>query len=326
MLYTGYVMSPRRATLKRAIRRSINSITHLYQWRKISSNTFGTVAIVILAGFVKPLRKKTIHIYLTTGVSIDTKASRPAINPVFEIFNDIYRLDSCPIWNLYNIRTVIDLGAHVGSFSVRIALENQPWSIVALEPDPDAFELLQRNLGKGSISQLAIRCICAAVGPTTTVGWYSSSGSADWGGHIVAEPTLSQANNRSVQILSLADVMEPEEEFASVLMKMDIEGAEYETLYQSQPTDLSKVAILLIEYHPSDIAGHNFESLNNFLERAGFVLVWRDKGITQGNACYARPLPHVTPTNGNQASGPLSALLADSRPDTNHGPDPKQEH
>jgi FkbM family methyltransferase len=290
--------------LRRNILQLFNSAKELNNWRKLCSNWFEVMGIFILSEWIKPIRNQTIHIYLDNGVSLDTKGSRQAINPVFEIFGDIYHLNSCPIWRLYEIHAVIDLGAHVGSFSVRMALEQQPWTMIALEPDPAAYDLLQRNLSSVATSSTTIRCVRAAIGPTTTLGWYSSSGNADWGGHIVNEPEVLSAKNQIVQILSLADVLGSYEDTAGVLLKMDVEGSEYETLYQSTISDLHKVAVLVLEYHPSEIARHNFESINDFLHHAGFALVWHDNGIAQGNACYARPLAQLMTVNRTKAHEP----------------------
>jgi FkbM family methyltransferase len=58
------------------------------------------------------------------------------------VFQDEYQVkDLRP----HNVRTIVDIGAHVGSFTV---LCHHYWPaarIVAVEPHPESFELLQRN-------------------------------------------------------------------------------------------------------------------------------------------------------------------------------------
>lgn len=58
------------------------------------------------------------------------------------VFQDEYQINDL---RPHNVRTIVDIGAHVGSFTV---LCHQYWpsaKIVAVEPHPDSFELLQRN-------------------------------------------------------------------------------------------------------------------------------------------------------------------------------------
>lgn len=54
----------------------------------------------------------------------------------------------------HNVRTIVDVGAHVGSFTV---LCHEWWpeaKIVAVEPHPESFELLKRNTAHIAESQL----------------------------------------------------------------------------------------------------------------------------------------------------------------------------
>ncbi len=74
------------------------------------------------------------------------------------VFQDEYQIrDLRP----HNVHTIVDIGAHVGSFTV---LCHHYWpeaKIVAVEPHPESFELLQRNTAH--IPQAQLRLINAAV-------------------------------------------------------------------------------------------------------------------------------------------------------------------
>jgi len=68
------------------------------------------------------------------------------------VFQDEYQID---VLRPHNVRTVLDIGAHVGSFTVMC---HQFWPnalIVAVEPHPESFELLVRNtshIPKGNLT------------------------------------------------------------------------------------------------------------------------------------------------------------------------------
>ncbi|MCA9238571.1 MAG: FkbM family methyltransferase [Planctomycetales bacterium] len=58
------------------------------------------------------------------------------------VFQDEYRIRAL---RQHDVRTIVDIGAHVGSFTV---LCHEWWpeaKIVAVEPHPESFELLERN-------------------------------------------------------------------------------------------------------------------------------------------------------------------------------------
>jgi predicted RNA methylase len=69
------------------------------------------------------------------------------------VFQDEYQINDL---RPHNVRTIVDIGAHVGSFTV---LCHHYWpaaKIVAVEPHPDSFELLVRNTAHIPANQLLL--------------------------------------------------------------------------------------------------------------------------------------------------------------------------
>jgi FkbM family methyltransferase len=69
------------------------------------------------------------------------------------VFQDEYQINDL---RSHNVRTIVDIGAHVGSFTV---LCHHFWpnaKIVAVEPHPESFELLQFNTAHIPESQLLL--------------------------------------------------------------------------------------------------------------------------------------------------------------------------
>lgn len=76
------------------------------------------------------------------------------------VFHDEYQINDL---RPHNVRTVVDIGAHVGSFTV---LCHHYWpnaKVVAVEPHPESFELLQLNTAHIPASQLML--VNAAISP-----------------------------------------------------------------------------------------------------------------------------------------------------------------
>lgn len=72
----------------------------------------------------------------------DFHIERASIQHANAVFQDEYRIAEL---RPHNVRTIVDIGAHVGSFTV---LCHQYWpaaKVVAVEPHPESFALLEKN-------------------------------------------------------------------------------------------------------------------------------------------------------------------------------------
>lgn len=81
-----------------------------------------------------------------------------------EIWNeDVYQLDSIPV----DGAVVVDVGAHIGAFTIRAALAGA--TVVAVEPYHEARELLVRNVQLNNLSH-RVHVVSAALVPEGTDG------------------------------------------------------------------------------------------------------------------------------------------------------------
>lgn len=151
--------------------------------------------------------------------------------------------------------TVIDCGAHIGSFT-RLALANKA-NVIAIEPADNNFELLKIN----TEGQKNLKLINALL----------------WTGKEVAfkvDPKRGELNK-----IDGDGVMQPSVRLDDLitkfkiekinLLKMDIEGAEYEVLYNFK--HLKIVEQLTMEWH---YGSSNLAKLILFLEKNGLTVVW----------------------------------------------------
>ena len=94
----------------------------------------------------------------------------------------------------------------------------------------------------------------------------------------------SRAERITVHCTTLAEILETNRLEQVDLLKMDIEGAEYEFLYAAPPACFERIREIRMEYHDLDEDRRNVASLKRFLTGQGFT-------VTREQA--------VTPTNGN---------------------------
>jgi FkbM family methyltransferase len=138
------------------------------------------------------------------------------------------------------VHTVVDLGSHVGLSVLWFRAMYQDAEIVAVEPHPDTFRRLQRNVGHLDRVHLVNVAVAASDGRRAL---FSSDES--WAASLQAQPELAHADQVTCRRL---DDLIAELGIQSVdLLKVDIEGAEKEVL--STFAGLGRVRTLVCEYH-----------------------------------------------------------------------------
>jgi FkbM family methyltransferase len=137
-------------------------------------------------------------------------------------------------------RTIVDLGANVG-FSARFLSERYPEArIIAFEPDPEIFSLTQRNLGE--YPQVSPRNVGVA-GSEGLLELHRFAGGS-WGtsSFVTRQEVIETFTATAVTLDSIID------ELGDIdLLKIDIEGAEYEVLEAC--TKLERVHCIIGEVH-----------------------------------------------------------------------------
>ena len=161
-----------------------------------------------------------------------------------------------------SLRAVIDIGAHVGAFTVWASVRAPRARFVVVEPNPAVQPHLLANIaGNGLVGRS--RVVLAAVGPQECVGGLvdgdQSLGTrvtARWaGGPRIAVTTLDA-------LLTSAGVTEVD------LLKLDCEGAEYDVLLGAPASVLQRVRRIACEYHPAP--GGTVDDLERRLRSLGF--------------------------------------------------------
>lgn len=166
--------------------------------------------------------------------------------------------------------TVLDLGGNIGTFTARVAPHSQ--RVITYEPEQTNFEILERNT-KGFDQ---VTCVQAAVTDHEgEVRLYKPRHEATRGVFSThAEAELVSQEYRTVPATTLDRLFEAHEIEECDLLKIDVEGAEYDILPPASPKTLKKIHRIHGEYH--DVAPENpitrIGNFQEFLEDAGFVV------------------------------------------------------
>lgn len=152
---------------------------------------------------------------------------------------------------------VLDIGAHIGSFSYFALEKLGSRKVIAVEPDNGNFLILMDNMKghieAGSMKALNMACCNGHKASPESENWPNTGGA------------LYSDSENGVDCISLDRLLEMTE--APVLLKIDCEGCEFEVLLKGPLPE--KVRCIVGEYHSG--TGHRVEELRVALESQGFV-------------------------------------------------------
>lgn len=151
-----------------------------------------------------------------------------------------YDLDSIPF---EPGDVVIDAGAHVGIVSIYLALKCPRLRIIALEPIPVNYELLCRNIVANNVENRVTAQQTALTSDGRSIilrgeGHKNSGGYSEFG----------NGDSFRVPSVTLADIFVEHNIETCKLLKLDVEGSEYEIIL-SDPEILKRVQYLRGELH-----------------------------------------------------------------------------
>ncbi len=229
------------------------------------ANWYCLVFLLALETYLRVRRQLTWR--TRSGTTFVTPPDGSAF-PVREVFLEsrygLELLGSAP-------KLIVDVGANVGVFALRAAELFPKAEIIAFEPSLPAYAQLVRNLrANPAITRVDARR-CAVVGPSDVHEvqfWVDSTSSTT--STLVASAVRDHAAGHweKVPAVSLSDLLASTG--AVDLLKLDVEGAEYEILSETPSSALARVQSIVLEYHR--VEGHSFTDIVGELVVAGFRL------------------------------------------------------
>lgn len=193
--------------------------------------------------------------------------------------------------------TFLDVGAHVGYFTVFAARQVGPRGlVVAFEPEPRNFELLLANVWRNGLSN--VFCLPYAVGAAT--GFAELHLSPDNTGDNRVFPSDEQRETATVRAAALDGLywLRPPVD----VIKVDVQGAEeaairgMERLLARSPS-----VVLSVEYWPPGMAGFGSDprSTLDYYRSLGFELAVQNPEAAGSTPLTAGELPRTAPELGD---------------------------
>jgi FkbM family methyltransferase len=174
-----------------------------------------------------------------------------------DIFYEIFYREIYQLPDLLGKSVIVDVGANVG-FAALYFLKHMPnATIYCMEPDPDNFFFLQKNL-KAELESGKVKAMLA--------GLSGKDGFMNLEKNVLKYNSrlVEKASENSVKVItySVESFLKKFVEGKIDLFKMDIEGTE-EIIFEDDISWLGKVEELLIEFHSEKIKKMCFEKLQS---------------------------------------------------------------
>ncbi|GEM_PF-485433 len=260
-------------------------------------------------------RRGDMQVILRNGAVIVLRAAQQDATIFRRIFaQDEYQLRG---WENRLGGDVVDLGANVGMFACRIA--QHATRVICYEPMPENFARLQEN----TASYRHVTCVRAAV--SSSVGRMriycpiNTSYSGGFSQYPIAELHQTQAFE-DVPATTLAAVFAEHAITRCGLLKMDVEGGEYDILYAAPAEVLGRIERIAGEYHnvqPDDpraqmdalaahLNQHGFDVElvpKRRLPNHGLFFARRAAGGGPGRTVYRGPGAHMAPAVRSKPNG-----------------------
>ena len=137
---------------------------------------------------------------------------------------------------------IVDLGAHIGVFSVYAALCGAK-IVYAYEPLKSNYDLLVKNIAVNNLQNKIIPIQKAITGQKGKAKIVANS----------RDSYIYENGDEEVNTITLYDIFVENKIPYAGLMKVDIEGSEYEMFERATPNVLQKIKMIVGEYHKGDL-------------------------------------------------------------------------
>ena len=183
--------------------------------------------------------------------------------PVYEIFvEDAYRLG----WFTGDLDgdslRALDIGGHIGCFSLAFATLHPDAHIQTFEASPSTVSFTRRNVDANGLADRVTVENIAVSDSNGTLAFADNGGGSGLNG--VTAPAGTAVID--VPCITFADALDRAGGQVDVV-KIDTEGAEYDIVLGSEPTDWKSVQRVVMEHH--DVAGRSWAELERFFDEAG---------------------------------------------------------
>jgi len=198
--------------------------------------------------------------------------SKDESTTIKEVFEDLVY---APEWFQLDgekIKTVVDVGALIGSFSLWIHEKIPKAKIFAYEPDPESYNYLLKNIKQAKAEKQIQANNFAVWEREEKLSLHRFENTFGSNSVIFKNRPFVGKYQETIKVdaTSLKNIISKVKKID--LLKLDCEGSEYNILYSLDKKELKKIKYIVLEYHEFDNEKiHTGNALSNFLRKNNFI-------------------------------------------------------
>ncbi len=217
------------------------------------------------------LNNKSFLYELRDGTKIKVHPRSSALNHVFYTVFLKGEYDSLEQFKIREEDIIIDIGAHLGFFTIKAAKIASSGTVYAFEPFSMHYTLLKENILSNKIRNVKFynQAITDRAGELT---FYYTKHSDPGDTSLFKINPSEKTYEEKVKSISLQDFFKQEKIENCDFLKLDCEGAEYSILMTADDSSLAKIQKIAMEWHKFE-PDHDPKGLAEFLRENGFSLI-----------------------------------------------------
>jgi len=189
--------------------------------------------------------------------------------------------------------TILDIGAHIGIFAtITSKIIGSKGKIFAFEPTPNTFSVLNQTVRINSLKNV-IQPVNQAMGIDTGLAtFFISDSEADNGNSLISYKVDRKLNGVKVFVNTIDNFVAVAKFKKIDFIKIDVEGAEYDTLRGGIEVFKKHRPYFILAIHPEPIAkkGDKLEDIYDLLLQLNYKICCNNKPISKEAFCAARDL------------------------------------
>lgn len=184
--------------------------------------------------------------------------------------NDIF-FKGIPEYKIKQNHVIIDVGAHIGTFSVLSAIGALKGHVFGVEPCLDSFKIFEKNVIENNLKNVTCQNIAISDKNGETKLFYDIE-QGNWGHSIVY--SFSE-QGEIVKTVTLDAFFETNAIAKCNLIKFNCEGAEFKILMNASDNTLKKIKHYIILFHNDLEKNYTLQQLNDRFKKLGCYTIMR---------------------------------------------------
>ena len=189
--------------------------------------------------------------------------------------------------------TVLDVGAHIGLFSVISSrLCGNSGKVLSFEPARETFALLQQTIRINDLSNLIIPRQAAVSDRSGKITFYVSPIRGDNSNSLVSYKDDRELIPVEVDMVSIDDLVAADHALKPSFIKIDVEGAELDALRGASYTMRTCKPAMILAIHPEPIRekGDSVEAIFHFIREHRYTARLQGKVVALNDIVHIRDL------------------------------------